>query len=971
MISFPNTLNQGGINNVVYDNKGTRVYPNDDNRGLFDTERLKTLNTDLNSSIKKALLDDRNLDISLNEYRSPTRMFLSAGKTIYGVDDYGAGNTDTVSKKSKGSTDTAGTVFGENPFQIPAPILATMNRYSRVYKTPVKNLMAAGKNTDGGTTTTDESGESTGNGDIEYVGLATQVVSSIFNTTNMIQVVGLQDNLPLMNIKSDAFNGTLCLGSAEAIGWTENNTNTSDENKSDSKSFTETFATDSSGSKIMEKAADNNVYLHTSANPFNTEYINNSANCTIRELVSASRKPNGELGMGKYRYADFLFCKNIGKVSNNHMITLRKFAHPVGDNIFRFSGKGYMNDVIDYYHGYQENSPMATMITWFDTDDNKLEDIMSYGVKASWKKFESRIRDYESKEDQSSGGVIEMFANSFNPAYNSLVARGMAGSQSIWKPLGSKIFGGLLSQNMQNRLNSWGISSADYDGKNQNSMGQWEAMRYGADQHKIYEPQNTIRATHRYDGELTLNHKFTLNFTYRLRALDVMNPKTVMLDLLGNILEMTYRRGQYWAGKNRIIGPPRNSTGIAKANAIIDRTWDKLEGFAMGFANGNIDWSGLMSSLSDMVSSAANKVKGAAEDMANNIGSFADTFLDGAKKLAGKFVSSGASRALLGQLKNKLGRPAVYVMDSLLDGGPVGLWHVTIGNPKNPIAAFGNLIMNDDSKITHSGPLGFDDFPTELKVSITLEHGRSRDLTEIGRMYTKGVGGFYNVLDKSKLTDFFTVSNTTAGKELETNLFKADMARNIQENLDNIDAKIKEKEAQIAQYQNELSSAKNKENEEKVQKSNNSQDTEKKDDKSSSPTPQQGSTQQPQQQSNQQSSSSGQQRSTTDIQKDIDKLKDEIEKLNKSIKPNQDKLKAEVDPNAKEGDPLYKKTYGDLANDPSAIRGKLDESLRMIGADSVRRGPYDHFILTDSALRYETLGQDTDYEGRILIDEVS
>jgi hypothetical protein len=38
-------------------------------------------------------------------------------------------------------------------------------------------------------------------------------------------------------------------------------------------------------------------------------------------------------------------------------------------------------------------------------------------------------------------------------------------------------------------------------------------------------------------------------------------------------------------------------------------------------------------------------------------------------------------------------------------------------------------------------PLGLDDFPTELKVSVTLKHCKPRDMVGIGHMFTKGETG--------------------------------------------------------------------------------------------------------------------------------------------------------------------------------------------------------------------------------------
>ena len=99
-------------------------------------------------------------------------------------------------------------------------------------------------------------------------------------------------------------------------------------------------------------------------------------------------------------------------------------------------------------------------------------------------------------------------------------------------------------------------------------------------------------------------------------------------------------------------------------------------------------------------------------------------------------------------------------MDSLLKGDDVGLWHVTIGNPKNPIVAIGNLILTDAS-IQQFGPLGLDDFPTELKVTCTLKHARGRDAVEIGRMYTKGTNGIYYPHQNKNINSWYTFANNS------------------------------------------------------------------------------------------------------------------------------------------------------------------------------------------------------------------
>lgn len=925
MLSFPNTTNQGGHFNEIYDNNGNRIYTNERELSQFDVSRIKSFNVNLNSSLKKSFMNDTSLDISNNTYRIRSSNILGKNFTTFSGE-----SLDETSDK-----DNPYLVTAENPNKIPASLLTTINRYNRVYKTPVNNLMAAGANS------------KTEN--IEITGAKTVVVSSIFNTTHVMQVTGLQDNLPLMNAKSDV-SINIDLGKKSDI-INSNTTYAAD---------AENFFNETIGQTSYNIDSSGNVSININANPFDSNMIENSGNCTIRELVRMSHTPNGQLGMSKYKYADFLFCKNIGKVSNNHLITLRRFAHPVGDNIFRYAGKGYLNKKMPDYHGFQENAAIGTLITWFGTDDNKLEDILNYSVKSTWREFNAEIQEIDSKEDNSSGGLIGMFANSFNPAYNSLVARGMSGSNSLWNKMGTSIFGSVI-----NKAHSVvGGSNPGNDGTNSNSNYQWELMRQSADKNKIYTPQNTIQSTHKYEGKLELSHEFTLNFSYRLRALDVMNPKTVMLDLLGNILEVTYNRGHFWGGERRMIGPPRNASNVATANAFIDREWEKLEGFMMGFANGTIEWKDILGTLSDAVSSIVNTLKDSASNWKERLKDGAESFVEGAKKLTGKFVSAGASRALLGQLKNQLGRPAVYAMNSLLDGSPVGLWHVTIGNPKNPIAAFGNLILTN-TKITHSGPLGFDDFPTELKVSCTLKHGRSRDLSEVARMYTKGVGAFYNTLDKNKLSEFFTVSNTATGKNVETNMDTANYAKGLNEQHSSLKAKIEQVQSEIKaltqkrdQKQKEENEKKKQESQENSQQSSTTTSTDEKSETEKNKTPKESTN----------TSSSNENDNSESYTKRIEELNETLNKLTISYNNvendmNNEKYKKYISDD-------YSVVYGDMNKFTKEVQSTASD---LYNDNSHIKTPdyymYGHFIRDSWALRYETLGQDLDTEGRILIDE--
>ena len=447
----------------------------------------------------------------------------------------------------------------------------------------------------------------------------------------------------------------------------------------------------------------------------------NISDCSIRELVRLSHINNSILGLATYRYSDFMYCRDVGKISNNHLITLRRFPIPIGDNIFE----------------YYDESPgdIGRLITWFDNDENKLEDIMKYEYEATWKELKAERQDVESREEDQARGPLGILLNSTNPAITKDMKEGTAGANHIFSKLG--------------------LQTVPLD------INERKELLRMYDHNKVYTPPNTIQDTHIYEGQLKFSHEFTLTFNYVLRGYDNINPRSAMLDLIGNILNVTYKRGVFWGGERRIIGP-RTNPAWTKATAMIDGAWEKAG--SVFTALGNKEGFN-MNSIFGMLGSLCSKLFNASIDFVTN---FASTDANGNNNLSGdKSITQkiaavannineklGISDAALGILKNTLGRPAVYAMDSLLTGDDVGLWHVTIGNPKNPIMAMGNLILTKAS-IQHYGPLGIDDFPTNLKLTVTLKHARSRDSVDIGRMYTSGTNGIYYPVHNKNITSIF------------------------------------------------------------------------------------------------------------------------------------------------------------------------------------------------------------------------
>ena len=434
---------------------------------------------------------------------------------------------------------------------------------------------------------------------------------------------------------------------------------------------------------------------------------NSISNCTVNNLVRLSRKPTSILGNAKYKYADFMYCKELG-MPNNHLITLRRFAIPVGDNIY------YNMRATESDRNMNSGPDIGRMLCYFGGEDNKLEDILSFSFSSSYEEMKSSIEQLKSQEDDKES-FLGSILNTMSPDYNKNVLQSTAGGNNVIDWIINKIPQGVNSP--------WYKDNAVALGENY-------------DKHKVYEPKNTIRSMHVYNGELTFKHDFTLTFSYKLRGYDNINPKVAMLDLIGNILTTTYNKGSFWGGKSEILGAQPNVSGWNKANKMIDGAFDEMGEFISGLGNGTTDLSAILGNISNFCGQIVGNLTDSAKEIIE--GGFAGV----SDKLLQVIKKYGIQDSVKGSLKNILGRPQIYQFQSLLTGDNTGMWHVTIGNPLNPIACIGNLFVSD-VKMQTLGPLGLDDFPTELKVTVSLSHARPRDSVNIQKMFTKGGMSIY------------------------------------------------------------------------------------------------------------------------------------------------------------------------------------------------------------------------------------
>lgn len=353
-------------------------------------------------------------------------------------------------------------------------------------------------------------------------------------------------------------------------------------------------------------------------------------------------------GASIYGIDDFLYVKNYGKLPINRMITLRRFAHPVFDDIFSKTS--------------QSEPDIARLIGYSDQTVNKYSDILSFSCGLKWKPIESASEQARMEGNQNGiGGLIGNVMKFVDPKFGQEALKG--------------------------------ANAVNFDPQH--------------DQNRVYGPVDSINSASIRDVGLKFDQKMELTFEYEMRSINGVNQKAAFIDVLSNIIMMCTNDAKFWGGARYWVGPKPSRY----MNNLKYMSPDSFEQFITGATSH-------MQTLFKSIST-----KSSAKETLKNI-------------------ANNAMNLALGKLLDTLGRPGIPVMNSLLTGNPIGLWHLTVGNPENPILCAGDLIM-DDAQISFGDELGYDDFPTTISVTITMSHPKGKGRAEIESMFNAGKGRTY------------------------------------------------------------------------------------------------------------------------------------------------------------------------------------------------------------------------------------
>lgn len=525
------------------------------------------------------------------------------------------------------------------------------------------------------------------------------------------------------------------------------------------------------------------------------ETITQVASPTVTHIIEWSNKDLW--GRTPYSYQDFVYCKWFGIIPNNRLITLRRYHAPTRDNL-----------QFEQMFGDEESSttpskdgssgkffaPRCTVISYIGAETgNTFQDFLKFSTGINWEEAVADIWNVDGEDGSDPQAVIdEMF-----------------GSDGGFGGADNNAFNGLLSlgTNITNRILSFGkMAMAINDKVTLTEGAQMKLLAANMNPYeniysnRIQGPLDRIQAVKRRKEGIIFDSSYQVTCTYVTKSIGGINPKAAMLDILANCMEMVSPTAIFWGGGHRFMIQPHMypfhdgkwrdnfmkklyDGKIFGDNGAIATVLKGVKEFGKG-PGGGFDWSNITSKLGGMlgtglacISSLVSSVTTALFGEGTNALS---AILDkGAEAVSGK--NNDALKAAANNVFNNLNTmwhskvlaksvaPQIRGMNAILVGDPVGEWHLTVGNPLNPIIVVGNLIC-EKMDVQFGEELGPDDFPTELKVVYTLQHGMQRDKKAIQSMFNRGMGAIYELPDYIRSSSEFEthVDNFTGGSNFRT-----------------------------------------------------------------------------------------------------------------------------------------------------------------------------------------------------------
>jgi len=264
-----------------------------------------------------------------------------------------------------------------------------------------------------------------------------------------------------------------------------------------------------------------------------------------------------------------------------------------------------------------------------------------------------------------------------------------------------------------------------------NKMG---LTKYDIDDLPIGDPNVLRVSTKRETERQSLDSDIEIGFetSYEQKYINGVDPGSAMLDVFHNVLRM----------------------GTSDMNFVLNQTkiTEDFYKAAVGYQDTSLGkWGNLVRNM-------VQKLVETFDELMKDSGKILSEFgLDKAFETASKLLTSILRKYRWG-LRGSIG---------LMSGLHTTPWHLTVGNPYNPILSIGNMLVNDIS-VGWSNDLGFNDMPNKINVKVKLKFGRPLGKQEIMQIFNNGYGRKYsdpNEQKKNEPTPVNTNPNTSKVKE--------------------------------------------------------------------------------------------------------------------------------------------------------------------------------------------------------------
>jgi hypothetical protein len=409
------------------------------------------------------------------------------------------------------------------------------------------------------------------------------------------------------------------------------------------------------------------------------------------------------------RPSDFAYCKDIGVYPNNRLMIARRFAGPVGDNIYGKSVaekeatfRDANGNTVKYFSG-EIKRPLAVLVSWKGE-----EDFLDFDFGEKW---------VDAKADF--GAILTAVGEDFLGGKLGKKVGGMAGALPL---------PGFTEHLQRYVLEQMGIfrkgsSGEDLPSGNPNLI-------------KEAKKRTTVDNGEAGSG-LSANISIKMTCEYEQKFISGIDPTIVWQDLLATILRF---------GSS-------NSTDFGLADGAAQKLKDwvnnpglMLKEIATAIKNSVSSAIGEITSLitqqyDDKIANASTVPSDEKEEEEPDTRSDRQKLEDEKKEEIGlieKFAS-GILNVGLAAIEKTIGKykEEVKGIVNALSGQPSTPWHITIGNPLRPIFCSGDMYTTS-VKVKFGQDLAFNDLPSRITVDFTLKNARSLGIQEIMKKFNTG-----------------------------------------------------------------------------------------------------------------------------------------------------------------------------------------------------------------------------------------